>query len=362
MRFASVCSGILGAELAWEPLGWEPAWCAEIDPFASRLIAHRRPGLENHGDFTKIGPDAGPIDLLGGGTPCQAFSMSGDRRGLDDPRGELSLEFASLARRIGARWVVWENVPGVLSSCQGRDFGVFLGALVECGYSVAYRILDACFFGLAQRRRRVWVVGYLGDWRPPCAVLFERPSLQGNNRKIGTTGTPFVSSTGGRTDGSEPELSRTLLAIGKSTRAEEETYVSHTLGASRSVDDGAGAFIAFDAAQITSPDNRSNPRPGGPSPALAATNRVHVARAVRARHDSGGDPSRDTWVSERAGVRKLTPLEYERLQGFRDGWTAIPKASDSARYRALGNAWPVPVARWIGERIDQVDRILRGAP
>ena len=121
----------------------------------------------------------GTIDLLAGGTPCQSFSVAGKRTGLDDPRGNLTIEFARLAGRLRPLWLVWENVPGVLSIDDGRTFGAFLGMLVELGYGIAYRILDAQYFGVPQRRRRVFVVGHSGDWRAAAAVLLERSSLSG---------------------------------------------------------------------------------------------------------------------------------------------------------------------------------------
>lgn len=371
MTFGSVCSGILGAELAWEPLGWKPLWCAEIDRFPCAVINYRRKDLVNLGDFTQPDPPPAAVDVLVGGTPCQSFSAAGQRGGLDDPRGDLALQFAELAVRVGARWVVWENVPGVLSSGEGRDFGTFLGALVERGYHLAYRVLDAKFWRLAQQRRRVFVVGYLGDWRPPAAVLFEPPSLQGDLGESQPAGTPFIDGTGksfascvetNPTGGLDSQnlVSRSLLAKGNPSWCPSvETLVSHTLGASRSPDDGAGAFIGFDPSKLG--QNNANPQPGNVSPTLLGDpkSRAAVARTLRARHDSGGDPSRDTWAQHPAGVRKLTPLEYERLQGFPDNWTLIPGASDSARYKAIGNAFPVPVVRWIGERIQMVEEVLQ---
>jgi DNA (cytosine-5)-methyltransferase 1 len=181
MRYGSVCSGIEAATVAWHPLGWQPAFFSEIEAFPRAVLAHHYPSVALHGDFTTIGADDyGPIDLLVGGTPCQSFSIAGLRGGLDDDRGNLALEFLRLADRKRPRWLVWENVPGVLSSNGGRDFGSILGGLAELGYGFAYRILDAQFFGVPQRRRRVFVVGHLGDWRRAAAVLFERHSLQGN--------------------------------------------------------------------------------------------------------------------------------------------------------------------------------------
>ena len=180
-RYGSVCSGIEAATVAWHPLGWEPAFFSEIEPAPRAVLAHHYPDVPLHGDFTTIGADEyGTIDLLVGGTPCQSFSVAGLRGGLDDDRGNLALEFLRLAQRKRPKWLVWENVPGVLSSNGGRDFGSILGGLVELGYGFAYRVLDAQYFGVAQRRRRVFVVGYLGDWRRAAAVLFERHSLQGH--------------------------------------------------------------------------------------------------------------------------------------------------------------------------------------
>lgn len=317
MIMASVCSGILGAELA-APDHWESAWCAEIDPFASRVIAHHRPEMRNYGDFTTIGSDAGPVNILCGGTPCQSFSIAGERGGLADPRGNLSLEFASLAARVSARWILWENVPGVISSNGGWDVLAFFGALAELGYHLAYRILDAQFFGLAQRRRRVWVVGYFGDWRPPAAVLFEPEDVSRNSAS---------SSQAGK-------------GVAFGVKGGAGSQHSGCLGDPRRSDlDGIGAYIAFDAAQITSKANRSNPRSNDPSPPVCRSSRLTI--------------------TNRSRVRKLTPLECERLQGFPDNWSSVPGSSNTTRYKVLGNAWPVPVARWIMSRIDTVNKVIQ---
>jgi DNA (cytosine-5)-methyltransferase 1 len=184
MKYGSCFSGIEAASVAWHPLGWEGQWFSEIEPFPSAVLAHRFPNVPNLGDITNIHNDErfekSTIDLLVGGSPCQSFSVAGLRKGLSDPRGNLMLTFLSVAERKKPRWIVWENVPGVLSSNGGRDFASFLTALAELGYGFSYRVLDAQYFGVAQRRRRVFVVGYLGDWRPTAAVLFESHSLQGN--------------------------------------------------------------------------------------------------------------------------------------------------------------------------------------
>jgi DNA (cytosine-5)-methyltransferase 1 len=202
VKFLSVCSGIEAASVAWNPLGWEAVAFSEIDPFPCALLAHRYPHVPNLGDMTKFRewPDDLNPDLLCGGTPCQSYSNAGLRKGLADPRGNLMLTFAAIAAKYRPRWLVWENVPGVLSSNNGRDFAAFLGLLtgqhveppaggwgksgflsgIADAYGVAYRVLDAQYAGLAQRRERVFVIGYLGDWRPAAAVLLERHSLCGD--------------------------------------------------------------------------------------------------------------------------------------------------------------------------------------
>jgi len=186
MKYGSVCSGIEAASVAWHSLGWEAQWYSEIEHFPSEVLKHRFPDVPNLGDMTKLTSNPTfnekSIDLLVGGTPCQSFSVAGLRGGLADPRGNLMLTFLALADAKKPKWIVWENVPGVLSSNGGKDFGTFLGALGELGYGFAYRVLDAQHFGVAQRRRRVFVVGYLGDWRPAAAVLFESESLQRDSK------------------------------------------------------------------------------------------------------------------------------------------------------------------------------------
>ncbi len=178
VRYLSVCSGIEAASVAWEPLGWEPAAFAEVEKFPSAVLAHHWPQVPNMGDMTRHESwNLGAIDLLVGGTPCQSFSVAGLRKGLHDPRGGLMLTFLEIAQRQRPRWIVWENVPGVLSSDGGRDFGAFLGALGALGYGFAYRVLDAQWFGVAQRRRRVFVVGCLGDGAAAATVLFESESV-----------------------------------------------------------------------------------------------------------------------------------------------------------------------------------------
>ena len=298
MRYGSVCSGIEAATQAWHGLGWEPAFFSEIDAFPRAVLEHHHPDVPCHGDFTSIKEDDyGAIDVLVGGTPCQSFSIAGLRGGLDDDRGNLALEFIRLAQRKRPQWVVWENVPGVLSSNGGRDFGSFLGALAEIGYGFAYRVLDAQYFGVAQRRRRVFVVGYLGDWRRAAAVLFERESLSGNPAPSREEGEKVAAAVE-VSSGSDPELMATLCA------KDNEKW-----GCNQWVNEGKAVISGL-------------------------------------------------------SVRRLTPTECERLQGFPDGFTQIPyhnkpaeKCPDGPRYKALGNSMAVPVMRWIGERIQQVEAL-----
>src|SRR5690606_9059588 len=210
MRYLSVCSGIEAATVAWQPLGWRPAAFSEIEAFPSAVLAHHYPDVPNLGDMTNFQdwPDAA-IDLLVGGTPCQSFSVAGLRKGMADPRGNLALTYLAIADRYRPEWLVWENVPGVLSSNGGRDFGAFLGGLVELGYGCGYRVLEAEYvrvdgYGSAdpQRRRRVFVVGNSRDWLRAAAVLFERESLRCNTaprREAGQGPAPTISAcpTGG---------------------------------------------------------------------------------------------------------------------------------------------------------------------
>ena len=182
LRYLSVCSGMEAASVAWHPLGWTPVGFSEIEPFPCAILKHRFPNTPNYGSLTEYQSwplEPGSIDLLVGGTPCQSFSVAGLRKGLADPRGNLALTFLGLADKLKPKWIVWENVPGVLSSGGGRDFGSFLGALVELGYGFAYRVCDAQYFGVPQRRRRVFVVACLGDWRAAAEVLSLREGLRG---------------------------------------------------------------------------------------------------------------------------------------------------------------------------------------
>ena len=386
MKYGSVCSGVEAATVAWHSLGWEPQWFSEIEKFPSAVLEHHYPDVPNLGDMTKFKEwKDDPIDLLVGGTPCQSFSVAGLRKGLDDPRGNLMLTYLAIADRYKPRWLVWENVPGVLSSNRGRDFGTFLGALGQIGYGFAYRVLDAQYFGVAQRRRRVFVVGYLGDWRRAAAVLFERESLSGHpapsREPREEVAKCLTRGVGQRYD---PETETLPVAFdaynnnvtGDVTKTidtgQDYHHVPITFGAQNSATQGHLLPIAFsskdysaDALDDLCPTlragghNKSHANAGVP-PAVAFGG--DVVRTLSARHDSSpcADRGMDVIVNG-LSVRRLTPRECERLQGFPDDYTLIPYrnklAADGPRYKAMGNSMAVPVMRWIGQRINEVDKI-----
>ena len=202
MRYFSVCSGIEAASIAWEPLGWTPVGFAEIEPFPCEVLKQRWPHVKNYGNlenFQSWDIPTGSVDVIVGGPPCQAFSVAGLREGMADPRGNLSLVYFSLVAKLRPKWLVYENVPGLLSARGGQDFSALLSALAELGYGFAYRTLDAANFGLAQRRKRVFIVGCrTGDWRHPTAVLFDGPSSFGNpkaGKKAGEGTAPIAGAS-----------------------------------------------------------------------------------------------------------------------------------------------------------------------
>jgi DNA (cytosine-5)-methyltransferase 1 len=432
MIYGSVCSGIEAASAAWHPLGWSPSFFSEIDAFPRAVLAHRFPEVPLHGDFTTIqAGDYRPIDLLVGGTPCQSFSIAGLRGGLDDDRGNLALEYLRLADRLRPRWLVWENVPGVLSSNGGRDFGSILGGMVQLGYGFAYRVLDAQFFGVAQRRRRVFVVGYLGDWRPAAAVLFERHSLRGDPPPSRTAGkgtsadvAPSLVASGrgvertGDTRGQDPLVAVPMIANPLTARMHKGVNTTMDEGQTMIVEPVAFSIMPMnsgkdykaretDIAQpvMTSPVGGNqggdyvvqpiaiqeraiceNPNAGPDGAGLRADGAAYTLEArtvpqavafqqnvrneVRLMNGDGAiagalpaqaGMKQQNYLASALQVRRLTPTECERLQGFPDGWTAIPyrgkPASDGPRYKALGNSMAVPVMAWIGRRIAAVENL-----
>ncbi len=341
MKYGSVCSGVEAATAAWHPLGWEPQWFSEIEKFPSAVLEHHYPNTPNLGDMTefKEWPND-PIDLLVGGTPCQSFSVAGLRKGLDDPRGNLMLTYLAIAERYQPRWLVWENVPGVLSSNRGRDFGTFLAALGQIGYGFAYRVLDAQYFGVAQRRRRVFVVGYLGDWRRAAAVLFERESLSGHPAPSREAREEVAQCLTTRTGSAYDPTTETLpIAFGAQNSAKQGDSVSTEV--TPTLDKSKTPAVAVDVYNQT----------------------IDGQTAATLTKACGGVNSSGPKVMQ-SSVRRLTPVECERLQGFPDDYTQIAwrnKAAedcpDGPRYKAMGNSMAVPVMRWIGERVQMVEEM-----
>lgn len=311
MLYLSLCSGIEAATIAWMPLGWRPIGFAEIDPFCCAVLEHHFPGIVNYGDITKIDgkqivSESGWPDVVVAGTPCQSFSIAGHKLGLSDPRGNVTLHFFRLVGEIRPRWVVWENVPGILSIDGGDVFRQILAAMDEFGYGVAWRVLDAQHFGVPQRRRRVFLVGYLGDWRPAAEVLFGPGSGAWNPAK------------GGETQAEDPGGNAACL--------------------------GANCFgkVITTRRAVGPVSHKWHKGYGGPS--------GDECQNLVALHDGQG------WR-----VRRFTPKECERLQGFPDDWTLIEwkgsPACDTQRYKAIGNSMAVPVIRWIGERVEFAEKI-----
>jgi DNA (cytosine-5)-methyltransferase 1 len=464
MKYGSICSGIEAATVAWHPLGWEPVWFSEIAPFPSALLDHYYPTVPNLGDMTKL---TGMIerheidapDIVCGGTPCQAFSISGTRKSLDDNRGNLSLVFCEVCNAVDdvrhdrnehPAIIMWENVPGVLST-HDNAFGCFLaglagesepvnapggqwptaGIIVGARRSVAWRVLDAQYFGLAQRRKRVFVVASARADIDIGQILFEFDGVQRTTKPRRETGQGDARATTVGVDASSSspsvahELSHTLktttneaVFVGAQNVAPTLTTQLHSLM--------SGDGLIKSPLAISIQENIIDRNHGGAQGAgistedisytLTTTDRHAVAFKVRGQgHNTGeknGDPSKRgqaggagllmydektftvattqdqyiLWQAHMDGarvasdqdtvpmltsymgtggnnvllinVRRLTPRECERLQGFPDDYTLIPykgkDASDAVRYHALGNSWAVSVVRWIGRRIVEV--------
>ncbi len=484
MNFATVCSGIGAPEVAWPD--WNPIFCSEIETFPCAVLKHHYPNVPNLGDMTKYKewPDYDLTDgVICAGTPCQAFSIAGLRKGLDDPRGNLTLVFLGIIRRYRPRWMAWENVPGIFSSITtnhpnemdapndlqegeersyNEDYEVdsthalscFLAGLKELGYGVAVRVLDAQYTGVPQRRRRVFVVGHLGDWRRAAAVLFERHSLQGHNppsRKAGKDFAadlaPSLTSSGrgvertGESRGQDPVIAHTTGAgfwkEGFGTLRAREQDSHENIIALHGTQDPCISDVAFAQGRNSGQENvicgtldsGSGKRRGAGippetlvmahgqgnaeivrdgSPSLTCNHEAPIAfkpgqssdsRSIGAQEDvactleAGGGGNNKQAIAIQAGntkqngcgfsegpaytvdcaqpqsvmsgpymqVRRLTPRECERLQGFPDDYTLIQfrnkPAADGPRYKALGNSMAVPVVRWVGKRIEMVENI-----
>ena len=445
LSFGSLFSGIGGLDKGLDDAGLECAWQCEIDKAARSVLAKHWPNVPCYEDVKNVRRDnVSAVDLICGGFPCQDVSVAGKRAGLAGERSGLWFEFRRVVEELRPKWVVVENVPGLLSSNGGADFAVILRGLVECGYGVCWRILDAQYFGVAQRRRRVFIVGSLGDGRA-AEILFEREGLFGNPSTRGEARqgvTPPVANgiNGSGLRGRQPGSAASYVS-------DDPAFTSAGYGGWREgvgplranggdLQGGSETLIPFDLAQITSKANRTRVNDGDPAWPLNTAAQMHVAYNIQ--HNDGGQHKRkdrpegglyvtetdtaltvgstdltaiayggnntsgaieiatavnahggsgrmdfesetfiasvaptlskesyspsksssgqqvDWAIGTNAGVRRLTPVECERLQGFPDSWTASGAngaQSDSVRYRQLGNAVCVNVARWLGERL-----------
>ena len=467
MRYYSIFSGIEAASVAWEPLGWEPLLFSEIDEFPSAVLKARFPSVPNSGDITKINwkeavRDFGRPDIVVGGSPCQSFSVAGTRTGLEGASG-LMWEYVRCVRELKPDWILWENVPGALSSSHGEDFRCLLEALDACGYGLAWRVLDAQFFGLAQRRERVFLVGRLGDVEGPCKVLFEPESLSWDTQSSREKRKELAAESRSRaavSGGTDAGVARDICIQGDIARGahfgqngrgystDGSSYTLNTLDVPAVVapsgtpiyeiqgnaidrdtaqngawacdpdENGAYTLNATDVDGVlcmtdTQPHSMVSGEVCGTltatmhkdPPVVAKTLKIRggcegggkgplvqedvsatlgtsndqtlfepVAFAANQRGElrlQGGDgtvvgavPASQSGkqaqgVTDGYAVRRLTPRECERLQGFPDDWTRIPyrgkpaeECPDTPRYKAIGNSMAVPVMRWIGERIE----------
>ncbi len=418
VTFGSVCSGIEAASVAWGPLGWKADWFSEIEPFPCALLTHHYPDVPNLGDMTALparilsGEITAP-DILCGGTPCQAFSVAGKRKSLDDARGNLSLTFCEVANAIDSVRAIfnsppcvvfWENVPGVLNT-KDNAFGCFLAGLAGeslplepaggrwanagCVYgpkrAVAWRTLDAQYFGVAQRRRRVFVIASARDGFDPARVLFESEGVRRDTPPSREAGQEIARchapGTGSRDNADKDtfacggigayaadEISAALLKTGQDLGNGCEALIAHTLRGEGfdASEDGTGRGTPLVLAMAGNcigrqPENGGN-GPGfdasGVSYTLTKTDQhgVAVLPALVANGDAhSGFRDEKGLVCAVAQVRRLTPRECERLQGFPDDYTLVPfrkkPAAHGNRYKALGNSWAVPVVRWLGWRM-----------
>lgn len=425
MKYLSVCSGIEAASVAWESLGWEPVAFSEIEPFPSAVLAERFPDVPNLGDMTRYHEWNIPaINLLVGGTPCQAFSVAGKRGSLADDRGNLCLTFCRMADHFRPRWVLWENVPGVLST-PDNAFGCFLGAL--CGAdapvippgggrkhpnsgvvagpkrTVAWRVLDAQWHRVPQRRKRVFVlaVAGAGNWASADALLPVGERVPGNLEACRQTWKEAAGNAGSRFEGSHWDGGRvhpTLFAhksgVGMSDQEifrQRGAYLVPDVapsvtsqwakGTGGPAGDECQNLVVFEnhaqdsrvreMGDVFSTVSAKYGTAGGKTPGVCCIQGDIAAGRRGAQHGMGVCEdvsfslltSSPHCVAYNYVVRRLTPRECERLQGFPDDWTLIPwrgkpaaDCPDSHRYKAVGNSMAVPVMWYIGRRIQIVER------
>ena len=401
MNYLSLFSGIEAASVAWSNFGWTCVGVSEIDPFACEVLKIRYPTVPNLGDITKITQEQlnaikkehKEINIIVGGSPCQSFSVAGHRKGLKDPRGNLMFEYCKVVEALRPNWFIWENVPGALSSNKGQDYACLLEKMAQLGYFLSWRVLDAQYFGVPQRRRRVFLVGSLDQRKSPFKVLFEPQSGQWDfeqSRKEGKDDSTQAEKSIGehvkteyyafqessfagfteKTKGAPLRATGGTLGGGSETLVVEQKHSTYNVtfcdaNGTRKDRPNGGLYI-------TETDKSSTVTTGGVGSTTVVEHDLdcQVSTTLQARDWKGPaaddfSPTAQKLVVEKTDVervRKLTPVECERLQGFPDNWTRIAyrkkEAKDcphSPRYKCLGNSMAVPVMRWIGNRIKQVE-------
>lgn len=430
MTAATLFSGIGAPEVAMPHWRW--LWHAEIEKFPSAVMAARHPSSVNLGDvtaddFVDRALTIGRPDVLVFGSPCQSFSVAGRRLGLDDPRGNLALVALRIVKALEPAWFVFENVPGLLSSDDGRDFGLFLRAVDELGRALVWTSLDAQYFGVAQRRVRVFAVGCpRAEWRRAAAVLLEPESLCGHPPARGearedVTGTLAARTHGGGGLGTDFDLDGGLIShslradgfdasedgTGRGTPLIPVTHALDSYSAGRATEDGTGRGVPLVPIAFTMKDYGADAGDLAPTLRSGGHDRSHdsavaygfantagetrqgfaieQAPPITTRHGDPGNvfsiavqeaqtgvreydtagalrangPGHDpvgTRIRTASGVRRLMPIECERLQGFHDDYTNIlyrgQPAKDGPRYKAIGNSMAIPVIRWILSRLE----------
>lgn len=406
MKFGSLFSGVGGFDLGFERSGMECKWQVEYDPHCQAVLERHYPNVKRYKDVRNVGSETlEAVDLICGGFPCQDLSIAGKRAGFAGARSGLWYEYQRIIDEMRPQWVVIENVPGLLSSAKGQDFETIIRALDEFGYGVAWRVLDSQYFGVPQRRRRVFIVASLGNMR--CGqVLFESESMSGDfapskQEREAVTST-FTVRTGTHGSGGRGNLA---LKDGAMTLGGQPQWVANTLagGSSKAHSDitsGQQDMNVVIAYNIHQNDDKRKDRPNGGfyientnksltvqtgkgksqtvlcmasgqanaevmSERRTALTLLHEQPVVWQFHgqDNSYRPVEHTLPTVSAaygtggnnmpfvGVRRLTPTECERLQGFPDGWT--DSQSDTQRYKQMGNAVTVNVIEWIGKRINR---------
>ncbi len=390
MNYISLFSGIEAASVGWAPLGWKPVAYAEIDPFCCAVLQHHYPTVPNVGDMTAVNWQAydGQVDVVVGGPPCQAFSVAGQRQSLEDPRGNLLFTYLRALNAIDPLWSLTENVPGLLST-RDNAFGIFLAGLVgadaplvpargqrwtDAGVvtgprrTAAWRILDAQWFGVPQRRRRVFILAIRGarNWRAPAALLSLTDSVQGHPTPRRAERQDVAACLTGRLDRVRRQDAANLVAYRTSpncgaweTGDRIDALTTATDRTAHLIFSSTGQGYWDDAATV------------GTLRAREQESHEHlvlrdVAPCLTQNYGKQPDNSNTSQgpcvVAEGTLLRRLTPREAEKLMGLPCDYTLVPyrgkSAKDGQRYKSIGNSFAVPIIHWIGERIAQVNQVV----